>query len=160
MTSTSEIAKPMMGDATDRTAEQRQKLRTDAKAPVRSGYLFSPIFDFLCLGGGSLFVLGIIALLVPASSTAIVAVTMMVLAHFVNNPHFAHSYQIFYSDFGTKAFNWTTPPWSNARLSKPARPCQWASPMPSRRPSPNPAPNLPPTRVGRQHSQTLLQLGS
>jgi hypothetical protein len=110
MTSTSEIAKPMMGDATDRTAEQRQKLRTDAKAPARSRYLFSPIFDFLCLGGGSLFVLGIIALLVPPSSTAIVAVTMMVLAHFVNNPHFAHSYQIFYGGFATKAFSWTTPP--------------------------------------------------
>jgi hypothetical protein len=102
MTSTSDIAKPMMGNPAAGG--------TNTKAQGRSGYLFHPVFDFICLGGGSLLVLGLIALYVPATSTAIVAVTMAVLAHFVNNPHFAHSYQIFYSDFRTKAFNWTTPP--------------------------------------------------
>ena len=49
-------------------------------------------------------------LLSQQGNYAVVAVTMAVLAHFVNNPHFAHSYQIFYSGFGTKAFSWTTPP--------------------------------------------------
>lgn len=74
-------------------------------ATPRAGHLFHPVVDFLCLGGGSLIVLGLLAAFrPPAESYGMVAVTMMGLAHLINHPHFAHSYQIFYRGFGDKAF--------------------------------------------------------
>jgi len=80
-------------------------------APTRSDarYLFNPVVDFLCLGGGSLIVLAALALAAPKSWITPVSVVAFLLAHIVNSPHFAHSYQIFYRGFWTKAFNWSTP---------------------------------------------------
>lgn len=58
-------------------------------------YLFGPFSDFLLLGGLS-FVLLPIALLLPNSAETKVGVLMVVVALFINLPHFAHSYQTFY----------------------------------------------------------------
>ena len=71
----------------------------------RSGYLFGPVFDFLTLGGGSLIVCGAIALLLPNGiPIARFAVPITVLMLVINQPHFAHSYQMFYRNFREKAF--------------------------------------------------------
>ena len=71
----------------------------------RPGYLVSPVVDFLCLGGASLIVLPLMVLLLPVESTrAEVILIAALLANLINHPHFAHSYQIFYRDFRTKAF--------------------------------------------------------
>lgn len=71
-------------------------------------YLYSPLVDFLLLGGGSLLVLPLVALAFPAPErpATLVAVSL-VIAHFVNHPHFAHSYQIFYKNFWSKLTNRT-----------------------------------------------------
>jgi hypothetical protein len=60
----------------------------------------SPIADFLCLGGGSLLLLPVLVWVVPDNLNAQALVFAMWLAHVVNNPHFANSYQIFYRTFG------------------------------------------------------------
>ncbi|MGD1877378.1 MAG: hypothetical protein ACFB13_07750 [Kiloniellaceae bacterium] len=70
-----------------------------------AGHLFHPVVDFLCLGGGSLIVFALLAIFrPPVASYPTVAVVMMALANLINHPHFAHSYQIFYRNFGDKAF--------------------------------------------------------
>lgn len=69
-------------------------------------YLYSPVVDFLLLGGGSLLVLPAVALAFPAPERpAVLVAVSLVIAHFVNHPHFAHSYQIFYKDFSSKLTN-------------------------------------------------------
>lgn len=74
-------------------------------APARGRtWLFNPAVDLLCLGGASLIALPLFWLLVPPSATAQVAAIAIAVAHFVNHPHFANSYQIFYGGFGAKAF--------------------------------------------------------
>src|ERR1700704_5989593 len=76
----------------------------------RPGYLFGPVFDFLTLGGGSLIVCGLIALFLPKgipTTQQIVLVTVLMAA--INQPHFAHSYQMFYRNFAAKAFGATYP---------------------------------------------------
>ena len=74
---------------------------------VRRRHLFNPWLDFLGLGGGSLIVLALFFLLYPEDELArgILAASMLFLAHFVNHPHFAHSYQLFYNGFREKAFS-------------------------------------------------------
>ena len=69
-------------------------------------WINGPWLDFLTLGGGSFVVLGALAALWPrdAASTTALAGAMLLLAHVVNHPHFAHSYQLFYRDFRRKAF--------------------------------------------------------
>lgn len=64
----------------------------------------SPAFDFLLIGGASAILLLVLAGFVPDQKTVGVAAVAVFLAHFINNPHFAHSYQILYAGFGTKAF--------------------------------------------------------
>jgi len=78
----------------------------------RSGWLFNPIVDVFCLGGGSLLMLTVLVLAVPATPTlqAEFAVWALLIAHIVNHPHFAHSYQIFYGGFRGKAFGQTFEP--------------------------------------------------
>ena len=73
----------------------------------RHRYLFGRWVDLLGLGGASLIVLVALALLFPEGDEpkAMLAATMLFLAHFVNHPHFAHSYQIFYDGFTKKAFS-------------------------------------------------------
>ena len=79
------------------------KVSTTA-APQR-GYLFGPLTDFLYLGGGSLFVLAPLAILLPVGffspHAGALAIILMLL---INQPHFAHSYQMFYRGFRAKAF--------------------------------------------------------
>ena len=70
-------------------------------------HLFNRWVDFALLGGGSVVVLCTLAAFYPRTEEARIglAATMLFLCHFVNHPHFAHSYQIFYRDFATKAFS-------------------------------------------------------
>lgn len=65
---------------------------------ARRRFLFSRWLDFLGLGGGSILVLVVMVAFYPKGDVAraILAATMLFLAHFVNHPHFAHSYQLFY----------------------------------------------------------------
>ncbi|MEE8333540.1 MAG: hypothetical protein V3R85_06800 [Alphaproteobacteria bacterium] len=81
-------------------------------APSRRDTLFHPVVDFLCLGGASLILLPLLVILVPDTEAArkTVALIALWLAHVLNHPHFAHSYQIFYRDYARKAFGGTTPP--------------------------------------------------
>lgn len=65
-------------------------------------YFFSPWVDFMTLGGGSLIVLTAIALLIPKEVNVYFIAFTLWMAHFINHPHFAHSYQIFYSNFPRK----------------------------------------------------------
>ncbi|MFN4140901.1 hypothetical protein [Aestuariivirga sp.] len=67
-------------------------------------YLFGPIADFLCLGGSSLLILPLLLLVPVEPYRAQLAWVMLLMAHFINHPHFAHSYQLFYRNFRTKAF--------------------------------------------------------
>ena len=77
---------------------------------ARRRHLFNPWLDFLGLGGGSVAVLALFFVFYPKDDVArgILAACMLFLAHFVNHPHFAHSYQLFYSDFVNKAFSATS----------------------------------------------------
>ena len=68
-------------------------------------FLFGPVVDFICLGGGALILLPIIFALPLGPYKASIAQTMVLLSFAINYPHFAHSYQIFYRSFGRKAFS-------------------------------------------------------
>lgn len=60
--------------------------------------LFGPRLDVMLLGGASVIVFIILqALPLTDELLAGLATTMLLLAHVVNHPHFAHSYQIFYA---------------------------------------------------------------
>jgi hypothetical protein len=73
--------------------------------PGRRQTLFNPVFDFMCLGGGSLLCLPLLALVRPADFSAASLTSLGFLtALVINHPHFAHSYQIFYRGFARKAF--------------------------------------------------------
>lgn len=74
---------------------------TTGKARESRSSLYSPAIDFLLLGGGSLLFLPIVALL-PHELAPDVLFATFLLSFLVNYPHFAHSYQIFYRDFGNK----------------------------------------------------------
>ena len=79
----------------------------EARAAHRSS-LISPLADFFLLGGSSLIVLPFLILFVPTDAAKpAVAATMLVLANFINHPHFAHSYQIFYRGFLQKILDET-----------------------------------------------------
>lgn len=60
---------------------------------------FSPVLDFVCLGGWSLVMIPVLAFAVPDSYQAGTALFAMLLANLINHPHFAHSYQIFYRTY-------------------------------------------------------------
>jgi hypothetical protein len=68
-------------------------------SPLAARAFFSPAVDFLCLGGGSLIALPILGLLIPDSALPQVGVAVLILSVFINHPHFAHSYQIFYRSY-------------------------------------------------------------
>ena len=92
-------------------ASQTDIARGFATAPLRKtalprpGYLFGPLFDFLTLGGGSLIACALIVLLFPRGiSQASQGFLVVVLMTAINQPHFAHSYQMFYRNFRAKAF--------------------------------------------------------
>ena len=77
---------------------------------ARRSHLFNPWLDFLGLGGASIVVLSLFVVFYPKDDLArgILAACSLFLAHFVNHPHFAHSYQLFYSDYANKAFSATS----------------------------------------------------
>jgi len=75
-----------------------------ARDPAGKRYLIGPVADFLCFGGSSLIVLPLLLLLPAEQYRPSVLAIALLLAHVINNPHFAHSYQIFYRNFGEKAF--------------------------------------------------------
>ncbi len=79
---------------------------TSTERTERSGaYLFHPVVDFLCLGGGSLIVfIPLVLCTPPGASVPVLAGIMLAISNVINHPHFAHSYQIFYQNFGLKAF--------------------------------------------------------
>ena len=84
-------------------------IATPAGAPARTrtreGYLFSPWVDFLCLGGGAIVICAIVTALLPHGIPRYeIGILILVLMTAINQPHFAHSYQIFYSNFREKAF--------------------------------------------------------
>jgi hypothetical protein len=71
-------------------------------APAGRRYLFGPLIDFVCLGGSSLIFIPLLFLRPAEEYRAPLAAIMMLLANAINHPHFAHSYQIFYRNFGAK----------------------------------------------------------
>lgn len=75
--------------------------RETARAGER--YLIGPVTDFLCLGGSTLLLLPIVLAIGDNDNYPAMAATMLIVAHFINHPHFAASYQIFYRGFGQKA---------------------------------------------------------
>src|SRR5262249_13274736 len=90
---------------TDVAQTQIARTYAPARAAPRPGFLFSPWFDFFALGGGSVIVCGLIAAFLPKGITnAQQAVLITLLMLLINQPHFAHSYQIFYRGFKEKAF--------------------------------------------------------
>lgn len=69
------------------------------------GYLFGPWMDFFCLGGATLLIIPWFGLLpTDWKEYADVLVITTAVAHFINNPHFAHSYHLFYRDFTRRGF--------------------------------------------------------
>lgn len=69
----------------------------------KSKYLFSPLIDFLGLGGGSLIAFVFISLFFRSDAFyPAAAVSALWLTNVINHPHFAHSYQIFYRNFPQK----------------------------------------------------------
>ena len=70
----------------------------------RQRYLFGPVVDFICLGGGSLMVIGVVALFLPMHTPPprVLLYVVLFMATILNFPHFVHSYQIFYARFGAK----------------------------------------------------------
>ena len=67
------------------------------RKPAQS--FFSPMIDFLCLGGGSLLLLPILTWVIPDSANDQAMFLAVVLANVINHPHFANSYQIFYRSY-------------------------------------------------------------
>jgi len=100
-----------MTDTTQTAVLSREiTARRPSTAAAPPGYLFGPIFDFLTLGGLSLIVCGVIAVLlprgIPVAQQAVLITTLMTI---INQPHFAHSYQMFYRNFREKAFGASYP---------------------------------------------------
>ncbi|HEX5282436.1 MAG TPA: hypothetical protein VFW28_20330 [Micropepsaceae bacterium] len=81
-----------------------------AAVAARPSYLFGPVFDFMTLGGASLIVCAAIAFLlpkgIPGTQQAILVTVLMTI---INQPHFAHSYQMFYRNYREKAFGASYP---------------------------------------------------
>lgn len=88
---------------TETVATQTENITRTIKIQTKEKYLFHPVVDFLCLGGGSL-VLFVILALFSISESAIPAISVITLgiANLINHPHFAHSYQIFYQNYWQK----------------------------------------------------------
>jgi hypothetical protein len=63
--------------------------------------LHSPLIDFLLLGGASLFILPLAGLM-PHEYAPHALLFAAFMSLWINYPHFAHSYQIFYRDFANK----------------------------------------------------------
>lgn len=82
--------------------------------PDRGAYLFHPWIDFACLGGASLLILPWMHFVSTEALPSFVLGSFMA-ADFVNHPHFAHSYQLFYRGFRAKLTPGTLTPALRAR---------------------------------------------
>jgi hypothetical protein len=73
--------------------------------------LFSPIIDFLLIGGGSIIFLIICGVFIPENTVLIKKLTVWAwgLQFAINFPHFAFSYQIIYQGLAKKLTNLETP---------------------------------------------------
>jgi hypothetical protein len=81
----------------------RQGIALPESRPSTRAHLFGPAIDFLCLGGGSLLLIACLSLLrLYANIDVAIVGTSIFVAHFINNPHFANSYQLFYAKFRDK----------------------------------------------------------
>ena len=76
--------------------------QAEAKSAESVRYLHGPVSDFLLLGGLSFLVLPVVIVLPAERFLGAVVFWTLLLANIINNPHFAHSYQIFYREFGSK----------------------------------------------------------
>ena len=94
-------------------------LGADHAAAVQSApakrYLIGPLADFWCFGGSALIILPLLLLISSVQYKVSIAAAMALASHFINNPHFAHSYQIFYRGYAAKAFQGTLGPIMQAR---------------------------------------------
>lgn len=63
--------------------------------------LIHPVIDFFFLGGATLIIAPLLWIM-PHSALPYVAAISLALANFINHPHFAHSYQIFYRNISEK----------------------------------------------------------
>ena len=70
--------------------------------PRPDGNLFAPAVDFLALGGVSLLLLPLLLLLPDDALEREIGIVALVVANFVNHPHFAASYALFYENFRSK----------------------------------------------------------
>jgi len=68
----------------------------------KQGYLHNSLVDFICLGGGSLPILLFMLMLPSEDYKVSTLITVVLFSHFINNPHFMNSYQIFYKNFRQK----------------------------------------------------------
>lgn len=70
------------------------------EAPHRT--IVGPWADLLVLGGGSVIAFAIFqAIHLDQRQIPMLALVMLLLANFVNHPHFAHSYQLFYGNWSS-----------------------------------------------------------
>jgi hypothetical protein len=65
-------------------------------------HLYGPLIDFLVMGGAYLLILPILAFLPVDAAIPAMTFWALIAANFVNHPHFAYSYQIFYRDYRDK----------------------------------------------------------
>lgn len=72
-----------------------------AAMDLRRQYLFGPVVDFVCLGGGSMLILVALVRLFDVDVAESSAITLAA-ASIINHPHFAHSYQLFYGGYWSK----------------------------------------------------------
>ena len=103
------------------------QLSADAVAPkaeTPQKYLFGPVTDFLMLGGSAFLILPVL-FLVPLEYEGPLAATMVIVAYLVNYPHFAHSYQLFYRNFGRKVTGTATTGACSSATSSRALWCRW-----------------------------------
>lgn len=78
-------------------------VRPDLASQQRRAF-FSPTIDFFCLGGGSLLLLPILIWGIPDDVNPRSLGLGILMSTFINQPHFAHSYQIFYRTFRVVVF--------------------------------------------------------
>ena len=104
---TSRAGADACGESTDLRTDLADAAHLSAASLREPRWLYGPWLDFLTLGGGSFIALGTIAAFYPRDEPSRLALAgaMLFLAHFVNHPHFAHSYQVFYAGFMGKAFS-------------------------------------------------------
>lgn len=72
----------------------------NAAASSGAGHLHGPVSDFLLLGGASIVpFLALQTIEVDRRMIALIALVMMLLANFINHPHFASSYVMFFGSW-------------------------------------------------------------